>query len=81
MKKLEMPKGWDKKDQACQIAWSNFEAAVDQQGEYPSLEKAFSAYYQNTMDTAVENGLGEKGWDEAGTVFWALVSYNFPGMC
>lgn len=38
-----------------QIAKTNFAQAVDQQNAYPSLVKAFEAYYENAWDTAVDN--------------------------
>lgn len=45
-----------KKNEALKIAQTNFNAALDQVGEYSSLEEALDSYRQNTIDTLIDNG-------------------------
>lgn len=40
-----------------QIAEANLNQAIDQQDSFPSLVKAFEAYYENAWDEAKENRL------------------------
>lgn len=63
-----------KKNEALKIAQTNFNTALDQVGEYSSLEEALDSYRQNTIDTLIDNG--EKDpyiLDAAGEAFDKMV--------
>ena len=69
-----------KKTEAQKIAQTNFDTALDQVGEYSSLEEALDSYRQNTIDTLIDNG--EKNTDvldAAGDAFDKMVrEYEVP---
>jgi hypothetical protein len=66
--------------EARNIAKTNFDTALDQVGEYSSLEEALDSYRQNTIDTLIDNG--EKNTDvldAAGDAFDKMVrEYEVP---
>ena len=70
----------DKKIAAQQIAQTNFDTALDQVGEYSSLEEALDSYRQNTIDTLVDNGEKDTDvLDAAGDAFDKMVrDYEVP---
>jgi len=69
-----------KKTEAQKIAQTNFDAALDQVGEYSSLEEALDSYRQNTIDTLIDNGEKDTDvLDAAGDAFDKMVrDYEVP---
>lgn len=57
------------------VAKTNFDTAIDQAGEYASLDEALGAYRQNTIDTLTDNGETDQVvLQQAGDAFDRLVS-------
>lgn len=49
-----------------EIAISNFDMAIDQQGGFDGIKTALNAYYDNAMDTVAPQGIdAEKATQEA----------------
>jgi hypothetical protein len=69
-----------KKTEAQKIAQTNFDTALDQVGEYSSLEEALDSYRQNTIDTLIDNGEKDTDvLDAAGDAFDKMVrDYEVP---
>jgi hypothetical protein len=59
---------------AVEIGKSNAAMCVDQIDAYDSREAAFAAYMTNAGDTAIAEGLGDRGWQTAQSMF--VVEYN-----
>jgi hypothetical protein len=66
--------------EARNIAKTNFDTALDQVGEYSSLEEALDSYRQNTIDTLIDNGEKDTDvLDAAGDAFDKMVrDYEAP---
>ena len=57
------------------VVKTNFDTAIDQVGEYASLDEALGAYRQNTIDTLTDNGETDQAvLQQAGDAFDRLVS-------
>ena len=53
-------------------AQGNFEMALDQADDYPSLDDAFLSYSINTVDSIQEDGYSDEDAEEGMWIFWEL---------
>jgi hypothetical protein len=64
---------------AVAIGKANAAACADQLDAYDSQAAAFAAYLGNAGDTAIAEGLGDRGWQTAQSAFVAEV-YRITGL-